>query len=137
MGETEERSIYRPRTEDDMSRRKEWVDLDGGSLCVWEMTVRENMTVIERSQRPSRDPRGGLDRSEQMLWQIVMSCFDGDGKNAKLVFSPTDPGPVFRLRMKEYVKIITAIGRVNGADEADLKDLEAFIEARPGASTRP
>ena len=136
MTETGEgRAIYHPPTEAEAGciRRKEWVDLDGGALCVWEMTVRENMTVIERSQRPSRDRRGGLDRSEQMLWQIILSCYDGDTAAAKPIFQPGDPGPVFRMRMKDYVKIISAIGRVNGADEADLKDLEAFIEARPGA----
>lgn len=126
--------IHQPRTSDEeVGRRKQWVDLDDGGVWVWEMTVRENMAVIQHAQRPSIDRRGGLDRSEQMLWQILMSCYDSDLPGAKLVFSHTDPTPVYRLRVKEYAKIVAAIGAVNGADEADLKELEAFIEARPGA----
>jgi hypothetical protein len=113
-------------------RRKEWVELSFARLCVWEMTVLEITQMSSRAARPAIDPRGGVDPQEMLLWNIALSCYDGDGPEASRIFDPDKPADVraiFALPLLEMHAINQAIARVNGTDEEAVGDLTEFIKA--------
>jgi hypothetical protein len=117
-------------------RRREWITLKSGRVCVWELSVPELMQITEKSQRPRIDPRGGMDPTESVLWQIMLSLFDGDGDGAKRIFDPQNPQhakAVFRMGAQDFKRIMEVIARVNGSDEVELEALRAFTGATTAA----
>lgn len=103
--------------------RKERVSLTAGPLWVWEMTVAESVQIIDHATRPAIDPRGGLDRAESAVWQIMLSCYNSDQPGAERVFKDADLLSIYRLRLEEFGKLMAAINRVNGntSTEEDLQ----------------
>jgi hypothetical protein len=112
-------------------RRKEWVSLDTGRLCVWEMEAADTLFIVERSLRPGQKD-GRLSAGDAMLWRVLVSCYKGEETEAERVFDITDLPRIQRLRKAEWDKLLEAIERVNGLDPAEVPDLEAFTPALPG-----
>ena len=119
--------------------RMERVELSGGAIWVRAMTVADAMKVTDQSARPSIDPRGGLDRSEALLWQVIVSCFyDEDGKEP--VFSSEsaeDVRLIYGLPIQEFALLVSAIQRVNGQDAEEVEILRDFTPARQAAASLP
>jgi hypothetical protein len=92
------------------------------------MTAQEAMTLSERAQRPSIDPRGGLDPGESVLWQIILSTFFDDGEEAERVYSetPEDVKAIMDLRFEEFQLLMQAINRVNGRDAREAEVMRDF-----------
>lgn len=136
-------SEHRPfnKQEAGQSRRRfEWVSLDAGDICIRELTVKETIALTERSSRPSIDPRGGVDPGEAVLWQILLSCYDGEGDDARPIFSDTEPADIrtiYGLRAEEFNRLLMAINRVNGQDATEADLLRDFTAARQGANSLP
>src|SRR6266478_6009354 len=83
-------------------RRKEWVSLDSGRLCVWEMEAADTLFIVERSLRPSSDQKQQLSAGDAMLWRVLVSCYKGDQPGAQRVFDVTDLPRIQRLRKAEW-----------------------------------
>lgn len=123
-----------------VGRRSEWVALDAGDVCVREMTVQEAMTLTERAARPAIDKRGGMDPTEMVLWQILLSCYVDDSEDAARLFSENDPADIrviYSLRFEEFGELMGAINRVNGKDATEVDLLRDFTAARQGAKPLP
>lgn len=132
-----ERTIYQPGVSQP-ERRREWVELPAGWVCVWELTVADSAQILERSQRPDGDPRDGPDKTRAMAAQIMLSCFDNDGPPAQRIFGDADYAAIYMMPFREYDLLIQAINRVNGKsaeEQAALKDFTTATEAQnPSAS---
>ena len=116
-------------------RRREWVTLpDLGRVCVRSMTMSETITTVDLAVRPAIDPRGGVDRQELALWQIALSCYDGDGAEAKRLFDDHQVHLIRNLTMEEYNRLIGAINRVNGQDATEAELLQDFTGAGRAAN---
>lgn len=117
--------------------RHEWVSLDCGDLCVREMTAAEATTLAERSQRPAIDPRGGLDTTETVLWQVLLSCYQDDTDTAERVFAENAPdiAIIMGLRLEEFQRLMVAINRVNGRDATEIEVLRDFSAMTQGEPT--
>lgn len=125
-------------------RAKEWVRLEGGDVCVWALTVMEVMTLLEKSSRPAipgapKEFSGGIDANEEMLWRIIVSTYDSDELDAKLIWSGDQESvrQVFSLSLKEFTDLATAIQRVNGTDPERIEALEAFTVPSEGGNPSP
>jgi hypothetical protein len=126
-----EHKVYKPGV-DLPPRRKEWVDFpscDSG-VWVWEMTVAESAQILQRSARPSVDPRGGHDQSAIIAAQLMVSCYDSDEDGAKRIFGDADFSAIYALPFRDFDVCIQAINRVNGKDATEQEILEAFSTAQ-------
>lgn len=115
-------------------RRREWITLKVGRCCVWELSVPEMTQITERASRPKIDPRGGMDPGESMLWQICLSCYDGDGDGARRIFdagNPTHVKAIMSLGSHDAKRLMATIAQVNGASEVEVEALEDFLPAPP------
>jgi len=119
-------------------RRKEWVSLDAGRLCVWEMEAGDTLFIVERSMRPGREREGltAAVASDSMLWRVLVSCYKGEQAGAERVFDITDLPRIQHLRKTEWDKLLAAIERVNGLDEGEVPALKDFTPAPPGGKRR-
>lgn len=120
--------------------RTEWVSTSCGRICVRAMRMSEYFQLSERSQRPKIDPRGGIDTNEAVLWQILLSCYQGEDPNAPPTFSadsPEDIRAIYSLKTQDGLKILGAINRVNGVDASEGELLRDFSAARRGANPLP
>lgn len=122
------RKIYEPGVSQP-ERRREWVSLPGGDLCVWELTVADSAQILEKSQRPDLDPRGGHDKARAMAVQVMLSCYDADTPPANRIFSDADFGAVYMMPFREYDLLIQAINRVNGKSPEEQEALRDFTTA--------
>lgn len=123
-----QRKIYRPGVVAPQ-RRQEWVSLDGGDVCVWELTVAESTQILERSERPKVDPRGGHNRGMTVVTQILLSCFDGEEDGAKRIFADHDLAAIYALPFHDFQAILSAMNRVNGTDADEEERLRDFSTA--------
>mgnify|MGYP001609220207 CR=1 FL=1 len=126
-----DRRPYRVPTPETVQRRKEWVSLDGGDVCVWEMTVVESLMVAEHAARPPGHPLGGADPKELGIWKVIASVYDTDQPGAQQVFV-ANPKAIGSLRLEEFARLSQAIGRVNGDFPEEEEALRDFTPA-PGA----
>jgi hypothetical protein len=117
-------------------RRKEWISLDSGRLCVWEMAAADTLFIIEQSVRPGRDRPLVPIAGDAMLWQVVVSCYKGDQPGAERVFQITDLARIQQLRKSEWDRLLAAIERVNATDAAEVERLQDFTPAAPGGNRR-
>lgn len=125
-----ERTIYNPSQP--TAPKKEWVEFpDGRSLCVWGLTAAQYATLKERAARSPGDPRGGEDPGVSILIQIVMSCYDGEGPEAKRIYSELDLDKAGQLSFDEFLLVMGAINRVNGMDATVQELTRDFTRARP------
>jgi hypothetical protein len=117
-------------------RRREWVRLKMGRVCIWELSVPELMMIADRASRPAIDKRGGMDPGESALWQILLSCYDGEADGAKRIFDHGNGEhikAVYSLGAQDFRKLMEAIAAVNGMEEAELSALQDFSKATTAA----
>src|SRR6266568_5081224 len=117
-------------------RRKDWVSLDQGRLCVWEMEAADTLFIVERSLRPASDRKAELAASDAMLWRVLVSCYKGDQAGAQRVFGVEDLPRIQRLRKAEWDRLLAAIERVNGLAPEEVPALQDFTPAAPGGKRR-
>lgn len=130
MSKPKERRLYDPTSAIDAPRR-EWVTLDRGDVCVHEMTLAETMQITERAARPACDPRGGHNRAQTVVLQIMFSCRLGEEPDAKRAFTDADLGLIHDLRFHEFDALLAAINRVSGksaTEEERLRDFSTAME---------
>jgi hypothetical protein len=128
-----ERTIYKPGNAES-KRRREWVTLPGGDICVWELTMSESAQIVERSARPAIDPRGGQVPATFVALQILFCCYDGEEDNAKRIFSEADLLAIYCLPFSEFDLLLGATNRVNGKDATELERLRDFTAATKAQS---
>lgn len=119
-----ERTIYRPGQP--RERRKEWVSIEGGDLCVWAMTVAESTQILERSERPD----GGSSKGMALVTQILLSCYDGEEPGSKRLFADHDRQCIYDLSFEDFELLMGAINRVNGKDATSQEALRDFTTVR-------
>jgi hypothetical protein len=127
-----QRRIYSPDRQ--RERRKEWISLPDGDLCIWSMRMREFSRVTDLSTRPPEDPRGGRDEKEFILWSIALSAYDGDGDDAKRIWPDDQAHRLWELSAADFDLIWRAVNRVNGTDPTSEERLRDFTRATAGRS---
>jgi hypothetical protein len=124
---------YNHEAADQEQRRCEWVSLTHGDVCVRALTVSELIHIQDRAARPKVDPRGGIDRGWAILLQISLSCYDGEGPDAKPIWPASldlkSLGPIGRLSATDFNAITQAMERVNGGDPEEAQLLKDFSRA--------
>ena len=118
-------------------RKKEWVHLSGGDLCLWSFTMAEQTAIEEYSMRPPEDPRGGYDLSEASLWQIAFAAYDGDGDDAKRVWPDLKVYEIRSMPAGDFRQLIIAINRLNLMDADGEAELRDFTPADTEPRTSP
>lgn len=133
---SDETPIFNPKLPRADHRRGEWVELEDGRLYVREMNARDSLFVLEHSQRPAGPGQGmGLNLGSLQTWQIVVSCYNGEGPEARRIFDITDVEAIQSLRSAEWRKILDAVERVNALSDQEVSDLADFTAA--GAAGSP
>jgi hypothetical protein len=122
----------KPYQLDSIPRRKEWITLPAGEMCIWEMTCAEVAQMLERSQRPASFG-GGQDEATAMFYEIMLSCYHGDEVGAAPVFP--EMASVARLRWEDGVAIRAAVQRVNGKDASQEELMRGFSKAPEAQNT--
>jgi hypothetical protein len=108
-GVAKKRKAYQIRT-----RRKEWISLDGGDICIWEMRMQDFTLLSEYCTRPPEDPRGGVDQQEALLWQVALCCYDGEGEDAERIWPDARVREILDMPNADFDRLILEINRVNG-----------------------
>jgi hypothetical protein len=131
-----DRTIFNPQAPFLDTLRREWVELDGGWVCVREMQAADSLFIMEHSSRPGRNE---LDMTRYRIWRIVVSCYKGEEPGAERTFGLTDLDRVQKLRAAEWAKLIEAIDRVNGLADEEVSAAQDFTEApeEPSSETSP
>lgn len=130
-----EEPIFDPKAPLLDMRRKEWVRLDTGRVCVWEMEAADTLFIVEHSLRPGRE-KTTLAATDAMLWRVLVSCYNGAEPGAGRIFEITDLPRIQRLRKTEWDRLLAAIERVNGTDAEEVPLLQDFTAAAPGGNRR-
>lgn len=125
--------IFNPRLPQADHRRGEWVELEGGRLYVREMSARDSLFVLEHSQRAGSQG-ASLNLGNLQTWQIIVSCYNGDGPEAQRIFAITDIEVIQGLRAAEWRKLQDAIERVNALSDQEVSALADFTPAGGGSS---
>lgn len=115
--------------------RKEWVELDGGDVCVWEMRAPEMLSLGERSQRPGIDPRGGVDVTSAALLLTAFCTHVDDLPGSPRVWDDLQLGQINLLRSEEFTRLQEAIQRVNGTSPAAIEAVRDFTLATGAPNT--
>lgn len=127
MGRTT-RKVYNPHERQETQRRFEWVSLDDGDICVWEMQVAETLRLVSNSMRPPEFPGSPVDETEAILWQIMLACYDDEPPQGKRIFEDHMGPDVGKLKHHEFRDLMQAIGRMNGTGDSNLEGLNGFFE---------
>ncbi len=130
------RKVYNPALRQEVQRRFEWVPVDDGEICVWEMTVNETLSLVSNSMRPPEWPGSPVDEQSAILWQIMLSCYDDEPPTGKRMFQDHQADDVGRLKHHEYRDLMAAIGRMNGTGDNNLEGLNDFFK-RDGGEPKP
>lgn len=129
-----ERTIYKPGAAASQ-RRREWVSLPSGDICIWELTVADSTQIVERAARPEIDPRGGCSPAKSVAMQILLSCYDGEEDGAGRIFEERDLAAIYALPFGEFDLLLQAINRVNGKSATELERLRDFTAATQAPNT--
>ena len=111
------------------SLRREWVPLTTGDVCVWGMTAAEMLGLGQRSQRPSIDPRGGVDTSAAALWLVALCTRHGDEPESPRVWDDLSIAEISDLPGEDFTALSLAAQRVNGKDAETVEELRDFTPA--------
>jgi len=131
-----ERKIYDPSRP--TQPRGEWVDFsDGRSIYVRGLTAAQYASLKSRAARSPGDPRGGEDPAAAILIQIVLSCYDGEGADARRIYSDLDLDKAGALSFDEFLLVMGAVNRVNGMDATVQELMRDFTTARAERLTSP
>lgn len=112
-------------------RRKEWIELSGGTLCLWSFRAADVNLIGEYSTRPAEDPRGGIDTLEASIWQIAFACYDGDGPDAKRLWPDLKAYEIRDMPADDWEALVLAINRLNGKDATSQEVMRDFTPAEP------
>jgi hypothetical protein len=119
---------------ENVTYNSEWVTLSQGQLCVRELSAADKLFVMERSQRPTAPGASPtIDAGSVLMWQIIVSCYDGPGKEARRVFEMKDLPLLQQMRGTDWERLIAAIERVNAVADTEVSAREAFTTL-PAAS---
>lgn len=124
-----EEPIFNPRAfreQVNTAWRGEWVRFAGARVYVREMAFRDSLFVLEHSQRMAGPGGPALSLSHMQTWQILVSCYDGAGEEARRIFEVTDIEVIQSLKASEAKQIMDAIERVNSLTDAEVDKTEAF-----------
>ncbi len=131
----EERRIYRPADAKPWTPRSEWVEMqDGRWLCVRQLSVAENLHIGEYSQRHPNDPRPGPNETEQAIWQVAFSCYDGNGPEAQRVYTDIDARRVLEMDPVDFKEILVVSGMLLGLGREAMEARENFTPAAADSS---
>lgn len=117
-------------------RQKEWITLSGGDICLWALTMEEFSRIHDYSLRPPIDPRGGVDNKEAALWQIALSCYDGDGTDAERLWPDERVSEIKAMPAHDFSDLMVAINRLNGRD-ATTEEVMRDFTGETGANGSP
>jgi hypothetical protein len=109
--------------------RKEWVSLDGGDVCCWELTAAEMLQMAERAARPAVDPRGGVSASVAAVWLVALATRYDDQAASGRVWDDLNFEEVYQLRFEEFARLQQTLERLNGLDPQELNHLRDFTAA--------
>ncbi len=123
------------RAEVQLSLKREWVPLSTGDVCVWGMTAAEMLGLGQRSQRPSIDPRGGVDTSAAALWLVALCTRHGDQPDSPRVWDDLSIGEIADLPGEDFTALSLAAQRVNGKDTETVEELRDFTTATEAQSS--
>jgi hypothetical protein len=127
------RKLFNPKEPVLDQRRREWVELDNGWVCVWEMDFADTLFVRDQSLRPG--PGGGQTvGNDAVLWQILVSCHAGEESGSPRTFEVTDFPRIQKLRSAESGELLKAIERVNGLRDEEVSALKSFTPPPPDSS---
>lgn len=115
---------YRPP-----ERQKQWIELRGGRLCVWEMTFEELGRLNQYAMRPAIDPRGGVDQIEAAIWRIALSCYESDTEDARRIWPDERVAEIRRLPGSEINRLTEVLDALNGTGAAEEERLRDFTSA--------
>jgi hypothetical protein len=131
------RKAYQKNSRDEVHARlaKEWVPLDGGEVCVWEMTAAEMLSLGQQSARPSMDPRGGVDTTTAALLLAAFCTHAGEEIDSPRIWEQLQVLEIQSLRGEEFTRLQEAIQRVNGTAKEAVEGVRDFTTAPEGLST--
>ena len=137
--------LFDPKIPHEQQLRHEWVSLDGGRVCVREMTAADNLFVMERSTRLGTGPQEmRIDAGSIQMWQVVVCCYKSPEPDSERIFDITDLPVIQKLRNAEWRRLQEAIERVNALADSEVSALQDFTAApedglpaisRPGRSS--
>jgi hypothetical protein len=81
------------------------------------------------------DKRGGSSPGMAVILQIMLSCYDGEGPDARRIFNDADRGAINDMPFRDFTLILEAINRVNGKDATEQELLRDFTQATGAPST--
>jgi len=117
--------------------KKEWVTMtDGRGVCVWQLSVPDTLRLSSYSQRHPQDPRPGPNEEEAAIWQIALSCRNGEEPGAERIFSDQNARRVLELDPEDFSKLLAAAGRLMGLGKEAANGREAFTPPAPAGSLR-
>jgi hypothetical protein len=109
--------------------RREWVSLDNGDVCVWELTAAEMGVMSERSTRPAIDPRGGIDTTGASAWMAALSCRQDDAPGSPRIWDDLAVSEILALRFEEWARLQETMQRLNGLDAESVEERRDFTPA--------
>lgn len=115
--------------------KKEWVELDGGPVCVWEMNAAEMLALGQRSARPSIDQRGGVDATTASILLVAFCTHTGDDIDSPRLWDEARLGEIQLLRGEEFAELSEAIQRVNGTGKEAGEAMRDFTPATEEPNT--
>lgn len=133
------RTLDREKLREAPTLRKEWVSIAAGDVCVWGMKAADMLMLGERIQRPSIDPRGGIDTTAAVVWMILLCTHETDAPNSPLVWTEPDIAEIYQLSGEDFAALSQACQRVNGTDGEGLDRQRDFTRApeAPNSSDSP
>lgn len=115
--------------------KREWVSLEWGDVCVWGLTAAEMLALGQRSQRPSIDPRGGIDASAAASWLLALSARRDDQPGAERIWDDLTFADVLELSGEDFGKLSAAAQRVNGQGAEQVEATRDFTPATGAPNT--
>jgi hypothetical protein len=139
MSGKKRRPLDREKLRQKPKLKKEWVSISAGDVSVWGMNAAQMLALGERIQRPTIDPRGGVDSSGAVLWLVVFCTHVSDDEESPLVWNEAQLQEVYQLSGDDFTALAMAARRVNGTDEKGLDDARDFTTATgaPSSSDSP
>src|SRR5436190_6655348 len=108
---SQEQPLFDAKAPIEDHRRREWVSLDAGRLCVWELEAADLLFIVENAARGPGDAKARVNSTDGVLWRVLVSCYKGEEPGAQRVFDITDLPRIQKLRKTEWDKLLAAIER--------------------------
>lgn len=124
-----ERKIYRPGAEPP-ERRFEWVELERGWVCLWDLRLAESVRITDQCTLPEK-LGGGESRGRAVALQILYSCYDGEPSKPGVsrIWKDHELGDVYLLSFVDMRRLGEAIQRLNGQTATEAEIVRDFTPA--------